>query len=137
MNKYAITSLICIVLLITGCNKKQAVETKTSENKSDDIIYVSDKDVSFGYYKSSIIKVNGNLNVWLHMPKADKESKKEIERMSEILAEISCNLRQIKLLKATDFNGKEISLASNEKWDTPSPASDFYQVILKVCEEAK
>lgn len=126
-----------IAFALVACNKQQSTEEKTTDKKVEDLIFVSDKDNSFGYYKSSIVKVNNNLHVWLHMPKANQSSTKEIERLSKLLIEISCDTHELKLLKATDTLGKELSLTSNEKWDNPSPASDFYQVIIKVCDSIK
>lgn len=137
MKKYAAASVICLLLCLTGCDNNQPADKVAKAKKNDDLVFIADKNNSLGYYKSSLIKVNENLNVWLHMPKADRDSKEEMARLSEILVEISCNMHQIKILKTTDFEGKVISDASDEKWDTPSPASFFYSVIINICEEYK
>ncbi len=137
MNKYAITSCLCLMFTLSGCDKKQVVEKNNVKGKKADIVFINEENESLGYYKSSIIEVDGNINVWLHMPKADKDSKEEIGRVSEILAEISCKLRQIRLMKASDISGKDLTLVGDKKWDSPSPTSTFYSVIIKVCEEVK
>ncbi len=137
MNKYIAMSIVCFLFAITGCKKIQTSEKEAPIKKSEDLVFIGEDNETLGYYKSSIIRANDNLRVWLHMPKADKESKKDIERLSELLAEISCNLHQIKIVKATDLQGKELPLSGDWKWDTPSPKSVFYRVIIEVCSEAK
>jgi hypothetical protein len=137
MDKRLLTLILTTSITLVACNKQQNTEEKSVDKKTEDIIYISDKDVSFGYYKSSIIKVNNNLNVWLHIPKANQSSKKEIERMSEVLLEISCEKHQLRMLKITDTIGNEIAFAGDEKWKTPSPASEYYKVIIKVCNDSK
>lgn len=137
MKKYVITSCLCLMVTLSGCEKKQVAEKNNVKEKKDDIVFINEDNKSIGYYKSSIIEVDGNINVWLHMPNADKDSKKEIERVSEILAEISCKLRQIRLMKASDITGKDLTKGGDKKWDNPSPTSVFYHVIIKVCDEVK
>ena len=136
--------IFVITLLFTcsffGCNKSQeSVEAKTKEFKknSDDLVFVSEKIIDYGFYKSTVVNIGETKQVWLHIPEASKDSMVNLERASEILAEVSCKLRQIKFLKITDVDGKTILESGNEKWDSPSPVTTLYKIILKVCEAAK
>jgi hypothetical protein len=137
MNAKFILLAALAVTAISGCNKQNEEAAKSvAAKKQNDLVYVTNDAVSFGYYKSSIKKVDENVRVWLHLPDSNKKSEKEIERVSELLAEISCKLQQIRITKTTDAEGKELVFSGqDQKWETPSPPDDFYKVIVSVCSE--
>jgi hypothetical protein len=140
MKKILFVVTLIFTFSFVGCNKSQeSIEVKTKELKksSDDLVFINDKSIDYGFYKSTVVNIGETKQVWLHIPEASKDSKVDLERASEILAEVSCKLRQIKFLKITDVEGKTILESGNEKWDSPSPVTTLYKIILKVCEEVK
>jgi hypothetical protein len=140
MKKILFVVTLIFTFSFVGCNKSQeSIEAKTKELKksSDDLVFINDKSIDYGFYKSTVVNIGETKQVWLHIPEASKDSKVDLERASEILAEVSCKLRQIKFLKITDVEGKTILESGNEKWDSPSPVTTLYKIILKVCEEVK
>ena len=127
-----------LVFILYGCNKADISQKEIYPDRNgSDLIPVTKDQNSFGYYKSSIIKVNGNTQVWLHMPGASQSSKNDIERVSDFLTEISCELHSIRIIKSADIQGNTIIFKDDkvQDWSTPSPADDFYKVIISVCNE--
>jgi hypothetical protein len=140
MKKNIVIATLLFTFLILGCNKSQQSSQTTNKDfkkNSGDLVFVNDKSIDYGFYNSTVVDIGETKQVWLHIPEASKDSKVDLERASEILAEISCKLRQIKFLKITDVEGKKILESGNEKWDSPSPVTTLYKIILKVCEVAK
>ncbi len=134
MNSKLLT-VLTISALLGGSKAAESQESTNQINSPTDLVFVTDNAISFGYYKSSIVKVNRNIRVWLNMPKSNIESKIDIERISEILVEISCPLQEVKIIKTADVLGKTISEASDDKWEIPSPTQEMFKVILSVCKE--
>ena len=140
MKKSIFAATLLFTIFLMGCTKSQEPNNgvqKANEKNLDDLIFVSQENIDYGFYKSTIVNVGETKQVWLHIPEASKDSKVDLERASEILAEVSCKLRQIKFLKITDVEGKTILESGNEKWDSPSPVTTLYKIILKVCEVDK
>ena len=76
-----------------GCSKSQEpnnVVQKANEKNLDDLIFVSQENIDYGFYKSTIVNIGETKQVWLHIPEASKDSKVDLERASEILAEVFC-----------------------------------------------
>jgi hypothetical protein len=123
-------------ILLTGCNKQiESIKKDLIDRNTNDLVMVGDKKINIGYYKSSILKIDDVVQVWLHLPGADKNSKNELGKMSDFLVEISCKSHKLRIMKFTDTEGNKLLNQVEDEWNSPSPADDFYQVILKVCEE--
>jgi hypothetical protein len=128
---------ILFFISLAGCTKGDVAEQKdNAKSKLNDLIFASEKDNSLGYYKSSLIKNDGKISVWVHLPNSNIDSKKDIEKVSDLQIEIVCGTREYRLLNAADEKGKRIDFVDDEKWDSPSPKNRFYTIILKVCSEA-
>ena len=131
----AITTFLA-VLLVTSCSKKQdEIELKLTKT---DLIKVENKEDAIGFYKSSLTKLeNGNFHVWVNFPGAEVESPSLMAKVADLLVEISCKTREIKIIKTTDLKGSKLEVVKGE-WENPPPTqTDFYNLITLVCEVSK
>lgn len=126
--------LFLIVSNLAGCQKLDANEDKQS---SITITRLDNTENSFGIYDSSITQVNDtNKQAWVNMPKSNLASNLPIERLSELLVEVNCKHRSLKVLKSTDINGNDLKLATSQ-WDIPSPKDSFYPIVQHLCSNTK
>jgi hypothetical protein len=126
--------LFLIASNLAGCQKFENNEDKQS---SINVTRLDNTENSFGIYESSITQVNDtNKQAWVNMPKPNLASNVPIERLSELLVEVNCKHRSLKVLKSTDINGKDLELATSQ-WDIPSPKDAFYPIVQYLCSNTK
>lgn len=134
--KYLIViSTFFVAILVTSCSEKNEIELKLSKA---DLIKVEKQEDAIGFYKSSLTKLeNGNIHVWVNFPGAEAESQSLMAKVADLLVEISCKTREIKIVKATDLKGSKLEVVKSE-WENPPPTqTDFYNLITLVCEVSK
>ena len=127
--------LLIALISLTSCSKID--EVKNSFKKESDLVSVNGKEtsISLSIYKSSVtVLENGNVRAWVKVPKPDNNSEIPIERLADLLVEISCNKKEMRMITATDIDGKKIEQPTDDAWGIPPPASYFYNVVIKVCE---
>jgi hypothetical protein len=128
MAKLRLLLLIFILPLVYGFDRQRE---QVIANRTRTVVYLDDKK-TLGYYKDSISKFGSITQVWLHMPKSSPNSSKAIERMADILIEIECEKRRLRIIKTVDDSGKTVSQGEG-RWDFPSPKDEFYRLTLEVC----
>ena len=127
--------LLITFISLTSCSKIDEVKNKFI-NESDLVSVIGkESSISLSIYKSSLTTLeNGNVRAWIKVPKPDNNSEKPIERVADLLVEVSCNKKEMRLITATDINVIKIEQPTDDVWDIPSPASYFYNIVMKVCE---
>ena len=130
--------------IISSCNQKfnrseKQGDSKFSyrgENSERKLKFIKDSKNSLAYYPSTITKsASGAMRVWVHFPGADPSSEKDIERLSEILVEISCPTNSWRFLRYVRDDGKVFAKTPGAEWEYPTPVDDSFLLLKQVCSE--